>query len=264
MFHKTFAGVHPPAVMGILNVTPDSFSDGGRWTDVRSAVHHAFDMIDAGVDIIDIGGESTRPGCTPVSAEEEISRLEPVLRELIPSIDVPVSVDTMKALVAGRCLELGCTIVNDMYGLRDDGMLNVCSDAGAHVVIAHMLGTPDSIHDDVMGDSFKRDIRAFLESRVSAALDAGIGSDRISVDPGIGFGKTPEQNMGIIRDSGCFSERYPILTGSSRKGFLRRAFPERDIDDVSAEMALESIRSGASIVRVHDVARTVALIRGSF
>ena len=250
--------------MGILNVTPDSFSDGGEWGCVDAAVRHAVDMVEQGADIIDIGGESTRPGSTPVSAEEEISRLEPVLRELIPSIDVPVSVDTMKASVARRCIELGCTVVNDMYGLRDPGMPEVCAEAGVHVVIAHMHGTPSTMQDHPMEGPFMSDIKDFIDSRVEAALDAGISRDRIAVDPGIGFGKTAEQNMAIIRDSGFISDEFPILTGSSRKGFLRRAYPDRDIDEVSAEMAVESIRSGASVDRVHDVGRTVNLIRESF
>lgn len=248
--------------MGILNVTPDSFSDGGTWSDPSAAVRHAFDMVDQGADIIDIGAESTRPFSDPVGAEEELSRLEPVLRDLLPSIDVPVSVDTMKASVAERCIGLGVDIVNDVYGLRDDGMLEACAGSDVAVVVMHMHGMPKTMQTSVMGDGFMEDIRDFLRERTSAALDAGISPDRIILDPGVGFGKSFDQNLEIIRNSSFFSDGYPVLMGSSRKRFLSEKFPGMDRDDASAEAARISVESGSDIVRVHNVARTVAALRG--
>ncbi len=150
------------SIMGILNVTPDSFSDGGKWDSPALAVEHAFEMADAGADIIDIGAESTRPGAAPVSAEEEISRLAPVLKELIPSLDVPVSVDTMKADVARKAVELGAEMVNDVYGLRGDGMMEFCAESGVAVVIMHMGGVPGTTHSSSMGEDYMDCIRDFL------------------------------------------------------------------------------------------------------
>lgn len=246
--------------MGILNITPDSFSDGGCWIDPKDAVAHAFEMIDAGADIIDIGGESTRPNSEPVSAEDEISRLEPVLRELIPSIDVPVSVDTMKTVVAERCISLGAEIVNDVYGLRDEGMPELCASTGVHAVIMHMNGMPRTMPVAMTGP-FMEDIRAFLRERTQVALDAGIREDRIVMDPGIGFGKDPDQNMDILENSSFFSDGYPVLSGSSRKRFLSVKFPGMGRDEASAEAARIAGLSGADIVRVHSVAGTVAALR---
>ena len=252
-----------PWVMGILNVTPDSFSDGGEWTNVDAAVDHAIRMVDDGADVIDIGGESTRPGSTPVSVEEELSRLEPVLKALVPSIDVPVSVDTMKPAVAERCIRLGVSMVNDVMGLRADGMLEVCADGGVSVVIMHMDGDMSSVHSGVMDGDYMGCIRGFLQDRVDKALDAGIPPDDIILDPGIGFGKTVEQNLEILRNPLYFSKDYPVLTASSRKRFLKEVYLGMDPDEASALAALESVNAGASMVRVHDVARTVDLIRGS-
>ncbi len=245
----------PPLIMGILNVTPDSFSDGGHWSDVRSAVQHAFDMIDRGADIIDVGGESTRPGAMPVSAEEELSRLIPVLEELIPSVDVPISVDTTKTVVAERCISLGASIVNDVNGLRDDGMVELCASTGVHAVIMHSNGQSGNMPVSMNGD-FVKGILSFLDERTRIALDAGIRSDRLIMDPGIGFGKDPEQNNWILENSGCFSNGYPVLSGSSRKRFLSSRFPGMDIDEASAEAAFIAANSGADIVRVHNVGAT--------
>ena len=248
--------------MGILNVTPDSFSDGGSWTDPREAVRHALDMIDRGADIIDIGGESTRPNSAPVPADEEIARLEPVLRELIPSISVPVSVDTMKARVAERCIDLGAAMINDVYGLRDEGMAELCASTGVHAVIMHMNGMPKTMPASMGGD-VKQQVRDFLRERTQAALDAGMREDRIILDPGIGFGKDPDENMAILRDSAYFSDGYPVLSGSSRKRFLATWFPGMDRDEASAEAARIAADSGADIVRVHNVGATRLRVSGS-
>lgn len=251
-----------PLIMGILNVTPDSFSDGGMWSEPAKAVEHAFDLVDQGADIIDIGAESTRPGSEPVSAEQEIQRLEPVLRELLPSIDVPVSIDTMKPLVAERCISLGADIINDVWGLRAEGMMDVCSDGGAAVIIMHMAGTPETVHSVDMGPTFREDIRSFLIGQAESAMDAGIPKDKIILDPGMGFGKTPSQNMDILKHSSDYSCGFPVLMASSRKRFLKEYFPSMERDDASAEAASISIRSGADMVRVHNVERTARLIRG--
>ena len=239
--------------MGILNVTPDSVSDGGCWADPSVAVRHAMDMIDAGADIIDIGGESTRPNSEPVSADDEIARLEPVLRDLVPSVSVPISVDTMKTRVAERCISMGVDIVNDVYGLRDAGMPELCASAGVHAVIMHMHGMPKSMPVAMQGD-FMNEIRDFLRERTEVALDAGIRADHLVMDPGIGFGKDPDQNLEILENSSFFSDGYPVLSGSSRKRFLATKFPGMGRDEASVEAALVASGSGADIVRVHDVA----------
>ena len=250
-----------PLVMGILNVTPDSFSDGGLWTDAGAAVAHAMEMVEQGADMIDIGAESTRPGSAPVSASEEISRLAPVLRDLIPSVGVPVSVDTMKREVAEFCLSMGADMVNDVNGLRAEGMAEACADAGAYVCIMHMHGTPSDMHDTVMGDGFREEIHSFLRTRVDAAIEAGVRRDRVVLDPGIGFGKTVEQNVWILDHSAFFSDGFPVLSGSSRKRFVRATYPGWDVDEASADAARRAADSGADIVRVHNVAATVRALR---
>lgn len=247
--------------MGILNVTPDSFSDGGEWSDVSAAVDHAVRMVEQGADIIDIGGESTRPGSSPVDVDEELRRLEPVLRELVPIVDVPVSVDTMKPAVAERCIRLGADIINDVMGLREDGMAEVCADGGVHVVIMHMPGDMGSVHGMDMSGDYMGCIRDFLRQRTKVALDAGIPEDNIVLDPGIGFGKSARQNMEILTDPLFFSDGFPVLTASSRKRFLKEMFPQMGRDEASAEAARMSVEAGAHMVRVHDVAGTVDALR---
>ena len=251
----------PPLVMGILNLTPDSFSDGGRWNDTGRALMHAQEMVDQGADIIDVGAESTRPGCTPVSADEEWSRLDPVLRELRGMIDVPISVDTMKAEVAEKALSAGADIINDVNGLRGKGMIEVCADNGAAVVISHMYGEYPDMHSDHMSGDYRKEIRDFLYSQSERAIEAGICADRIIIDPGVGFGKTPEQNLEIIKDCSFLGDEYSILIGVSRKRIVARTYPGMDIDDATAILSKTAVDSGANIVRVHNVARTVSELR---
>ena len=203
--------------MGILNVTPDSFSDGGMWTDPETAVRHAVEMVGQGASVIDVGAESTRPGSEPVSAEEELRRLRPVVRRLASELDVPVSVDTMKAEVAEECISLGAEMINDVNGLRGPGMAEVCASFGVYAVIMHMPGGIGSVHAGEMGEGFAEDIRSSLESLASSAMDAGVGRDRIILDPGIGFGKSMEQNLWILDHSSYFSCGFPVLSASSRK-----------------------------------------------
>lgn len=251
----------PPLVMGILNVTPDSFSDGGKWNDSGDAVKHALDMVQQGADVIDIGAESTRPGCIPVSAEEEWARLEPVLRNLLPIIDVPVSVDTMKPEIAEKCISMGVDIINDVNGFRAEGMMEACIGSDAVIVISHMYGDLSAMHEGCMGPDFKQEIKSFLDAQCAKAADAGIPDDRIIIDPGIGFGKTPEQNMEIVRDCSFLGTDHPILIGVSRKRFVRTYYPDIDVDEASARLSKMAVDSGAYMVRVHDVQRTVTSLR---
>ncbi len=251
-----------PLIMGILNVTPDSFSDGGRWADPSDAVAHALEMANLGADIIDVGAESTRPGGVPVSVREEMDRLKPVLKDLIPSLDVPISVDTMKTEVAEMCVSMGAEVVNDVNGLRDVGMVELCASTGVYAVIMHMPGSTDTVHGGCMGDGFVDEILGFLRGRTGAALDVGMSRDRIIVDPGIGFGKTVDQNMWIVDHSSYFSDGFPVLSGSSRKKCIATGYPGWDIDEASADAARRAWLSGADIVRVHNVAATCRAIYG--
>ncbi len=247
-----------PLVMGILNVTPDSFSDGGRWNDVKSALDHAVRMVEEGASIIDIGAESTRPGCEPVSSEEEWRRLGPILKEIVPVLDVPVSVDTMKADVAEKSLSCGADIINDVNGFRGEGMFRVCSDYGCEIVISHMYGTYDQMHSVTMGTDYRQEIRGFLDKQISSAVDSGIEDSKIIVDPGIGFGKTSQQNMDILKDCSFLGHEHRVLIGVSRKRVVREFYPDMDIDDASAMLSKMAVESGADIVRVHNVPRTVS------
>ena len=250
--------------MGILNVTPDSFSDGGMWTDPEDAVRHAVEMVGQGASVIDVGAESTRPGSEPVSAEEELRRLRPVVRRLASELDVPVSVDTMKAEVAEECISLGAEMINDVNGLRAPGMAEVCASAGVHVVIMHVPGPVESVHSGRMGDGFAQEIRDTLRLLTASALDAGIDGSKVILDPGIGFGKTPQQNMWLLTHSSYFSDGYPVLSASSRKRFLAEMFPGMDRDEASVAAAVRAAESGADIVRVHDVAGVARAMEGRF
>ena len=241
-----------PRIMGILNVTPDSFSDGGDH--YGSASEHAFRMIDEGADMIDIGGESTRPGFTPVSAEEEIRRIMPVLLELAGSADVPVSVDTRKTEVAEAAIDAGADIINDVYGLRADGMMDLIASSGVAAVIMHMHGDMTTLHSETMEGDAVAQVIDFLKERKAAAADAGIREDRIILDPGVGFGKSQAQNVSIVESAGRFSLGCPVLIGASRKRFLRTQLPGMSADEATVEMSLRAVRAGANILRVHNVA----------
>lgn len=248
-----------PVIMGILNITPDSFSDGGSYFK-GGGVSHALQMIDDGADIIDIGGESTRPGSDPVSIEEEIRRIIPVIRELSSVTDVPISVDTMKPKVAEVALDAGADIVNDVNGLRSKGMLDVLS-TGVPVVIMHMNGEPKTMQIGLTEGPITESIVNFLKERISTAQDYGIKD--IIVDPGIGFGKTVKQNIEIIENMSKFSLGYPVLAGLSRKRFLSKLYPETDRDDATVKMSMIAVQNGANIVRVHNVKAMASAFRAS-
>lgn len=243
-------------IMGICNVTPDSFFDGGRYLDKNCAVEHAVRLRDEGADIIDVGGESSRPGARPVSAAEEIDRVCPVIEALAGRIGVPISVDTYKAEVAAAALRAGATIVNDISGLAlDPHMAETVASFGAGLVIMHMKGTPATMQIDPRYEDLIGEIYRFLETAAQKAVAAGVEPSRIIVDPGIGFGKTMEDNYRIINRIGEFKKLgYPVMVGLSRKSLIRRLY-ERDEDRLPATIALNTaaVLNGADIIRVHDV-----------
>ena len=252
-FGRKTSGHALPFVMGILNVTPDSFSDGGLYLDTDAAVEHAFRMIDEGAEIIDIGAESTRPGFTYVSPEEEIARLVPVIRRVVASCDIPVSVDTYKSCVARAAVEAGAHIINDVNGLRGEGMAEYAAEAGVPVMIMHMQGAPSDTHACTVSGDVISVISDFFDTAVSSALDAGIRRDNIILDPGIGFGKTMEQNASIIRNLDRLCRDLPMLVGTSRKRVLSYMYPDMDRDEATVRASITMARKGADIIRVHNV-----------
>jgi dihydropteroate synthase len=265
-----------PAVMGVVNVTPDSFSDGGRYLDPDAAVAHGLELVAAGADVLDVGGESTRPGAEPVDGVEERRRVVEVVRHLASESGVPVSIDTTKAAVAAAALEAGAAVVNDVSAGRfDPAILDVTAAAGAGYVLMHMLGEPRTMQDDPRYGDVVAEVGDFLVERLDAARAAGIAEAALAADPGIGFGKTVEHNLVLlarVRDL-CDRVGVPVLVGTSRKRFLGQivagvgglgAEPSAaDRDDATLATVVWAIDRGARIVRVHDVrpaARAVALL----
>jgi len=260
-------------LMGVLNVTPDSFSDGGRFVRPDKAIRHGLRMVEEGADMVDLGGESTRPGAEPVSENEELNRLLPVLEALAGRIKVPISIDTAKPLVAKACLEKGAHIINDISGLKDSGpeMAAVVSDFSAGLILMHRRGTPKTMQDLTHYEDVVEDVLRELKGSVDIALASGIGHEQIVVDPGLGFAKTAEQNIEIL----CRLERFhslgfPLLVGPSRKSFIG-TITGRDIGDReygTAAAAALAVAKGAAILRGHDVrairdaARMAEAIRG--
>ncbi len=251
--------------MGIVNVTPDSFSDGGSYASVDDAVKHAAQMIVDGADLLDVGGESTRPGSDIVPADEEMQRVVPVIRRIVEEHpDVPVSVDTRKSHVAHAALEAGAAIVNDISAGDDPSMFAAVAETGAGIVLMHMKGEPKTMQDDPTYYDVVAEVRGFLGDRIEAALSAGIDLEQLCVDPGIGFGKTLEHNLVILHDIRAFHHlRVPLLVGPSRKGFIG-ALTETEVDDriegtagVVAWCAAERV----DIVRVHDVKEMTRVVR---
>jgi dihydropteroate synthase len=261
MNRKTHAWNNKPVIMGILNVTPDSFSDGGRWLDEEAAVRHGREMAEQGADIIDIGGESSRPGADPVSEDEEIARISPVIREL-SSLGIPISIDTTKSRVAEAAIREGATMVNDITALLGDpGMMDLVRDTGSAVVLMHMRGRPGTMQQNTGYQDVVGEIYAFLDERIEACIKAGISSS-IIVDPGIGFGKDLGGNLSLIRHISEFrSLGVPLLLGHSRKSFIGRILGteaderEEGTDAVTAWAAIQ----GVDMVRVHSVARAARI-----
>ena len=246
-----------PVVMGILNVTPDSFSDGGRFLDCDDAVARAREMVSAGADIIDIGGESSRPGAESVSAEEEAERVLPVIEAVTGAHDVPVSIDTVKPEVAEKAIAAGASLVNDITALGDPDMAAVVSDTGAGIVLMHMQGTPRSMQSAPEYADPVAEIMAYLRDRAAFAEASGIARDRIVIDPGIGFGKTLAHNVALIRDIGRFHALgYPVLVGVSRKSMIGM-LTGADVDNRvwgTAALTAWCVNRGVQMHRVHDVA----------
>ena len=247
-----------PLIMGILNVTPDSFSDGGKFFDAGRAFDHAGQLIEEGADILDIGGESSRPGAEPVDVAEELRRVLPVLEQLV-DLPVPVSVDTCKPEVMRRAIGAGASMINDIFALRADGALEAVAESNAAVCLMHMQGAPRSMqqaphYHDVVGE-----VETFLAERAVAALAAGIAHDRIVLDPGFGFGKTAQHNLELIRALPRLrGSGFTLLAGLSRKALFGRIVGREAAQRVNASAAgaLLAVQRGASIVRVHDVAAT--------
>jgi dihydropteroate synthase len=252
-------------VMGIVNVTPDSFSDGGRFFLPVYAVRHAQELIAQGADIVDIGGESTRPGSEPVDAEEEIGRVVPVIRRLVDeNPGVVVSIDTRKAEVAAAALWEGASIVNDVSAGRDAAMFDVVKGAGAGIVLMHMKGEPKTMQDAPMYEDVVGEVHHFLRERVEAAAFAGIDAERIAVDPGIGFGKALDDNLELMRRVDSLLDlARPLLVGPSRKRFIGAILdlPEDQRVEGSVGAVAWMVARGAHVVRVHDVRETVRAVR---
>ena len=252
-------------VMGILNVTPDSFSDGGRFLDHEDAVARGLRMAEEGADIVDVGGESTRPGSVEVPVDEEIQRTAPVVKRLVAELDIPISIDTRKASVARAALDAGAVIVNDVSAARDDQMFEVVREAAAGLVLMHMLGEPKTMQRDPHYDDVVRDVREYLVARRDAAVAAGIERDRLCVDPGLGFGKTYEHNLELMRQiDGFLDLGAPLLVGASRKSFIGTALADAPLED-RLEGSLGAVAwlagRGAHVVRVHDVKETVRVLK---
>ena len=250
-------------VMGILNVTPDSFSDGGLYLDPEAAVRRGIDMVAEGADFIDVGGESTRPGSDPVPSDEERDRVCPVIKRLATEVDVPISVDTRKADVAETALSVGASIVNDVTAGRDPDMFDVVRQAGAGMVLMHMRGNPKTMQHDPHYDDVVTEVRGFLAERLAAAVAAGIERERLCIDPGIGFGKTVEHNVELLRGVPALAELgRPVLVGPSRKSFISHLLGE-DADRLIGTAIVVGwlVATGAHVVRVHDVGAMVQVIR---
>ena len=251
--------------MGVLNVTPDSFSDGGRYFNPVMAIEHGLAMAETGADIIDVGGESTRPYAEKVSLHEELDRVIPVIQGLSKELTSPISIDTLKAEVAEEALKAGASIINDISALRfDSRMVTVAAKAAVPVVLMHMKGTPSDMQDNPVYDHLIPEIKDFLRRAMERAVQGGVDESRVILDPGIGFGKTLGHNLEIIRDLHEFlSLRRPILLGTSRKAFLGKILDkdahERDIGTMAAIAA--GVMNGASIVRVHNVKMALETIK---
>lgn len=251
--------VHRTLVMGVLNVTPDSFSDGGRFHDERAAVERGLQIADEGADLVDVGGESTRPGARPVPAEEEWRRIGGVIAGVHRRSPIPISVDTRKPEVAAKAIEAGAVIVNDVGGLRDPAMARLVADRGVGAVVMHMRGEPATMQTDPRYGDVVAEVKAFLAGQLAAAVAAGVAREAIVLDPGIGFGKTPAHNVELLRGLGTIRAlRRPVLVGVSRKSFLAKVHPKGDTRRLEASLAAAgfAILQGADIVRAHDVAET--------
>jgi len=248
-----------PRIMGILNVTPDSFSDGGRWLDRDAAIRHALAMQESGADIIDVGGESTRPGAQAVPLQQELDRVIPVIEAIHSQLSIPISVDTSKPGVMRAAVAAGAGMINDVYALRQDGAPQAAVELAVPICLMHMQGEPRVMQDDPVYDDVASDVMQFLLERAAVCEQGGITRRNIVLDPGFGFGKTFEQNVELFHDLPALAAKgYPVLVGVSRKAMIGqltgREMPERMPGSVTA--AVLAAKAGAAIVRVHDVKET--------
>lgn len=250
--------------MGIINVTPDSFSDGGRFIDPEVAVAAGIDMAAEGADILDVGGESTRPGSDPVPVEDELDRVVPVVKRLAAEVDIPVSIDTRRADVARAALDGGAVIVNDVTAGSDPAMFGVVKEAEAGMVLMHMRGEPKTMQQQTDYEDVVVDVKGYLAERVEAAIQAGIKRDRLVVDPGLGFAKTEAQNYLLMLEIATFLELgRPVLVGPSRKSFIGKVLGtevDQRVEGTAGAVAWMA-GQGAHIVRVHDVKEMVRVVR---
>ncbi|MEN8128056.1 MAG: dihydropteroate synthase [Planctomycetota bacterium] len=252
-------------VMGILNVTPDSFSDGGQFVDVEKAVAHGVEMAQQGAAVIDIGPESTRPGSEPVSTKDQIARAVPVIKQLSTQIDIPISIDTRIPAVARAAIEAGAAIINDITALTDEGMAALAVEKQVPVILMHMQGTPQTMQADPQYEDVVAEVCGYLTERAKVAEAAGIASERIFFDPGIGFGKTTEHNLQLLNRLDLLCDLgYRVLVGASRKRFIGqitgKGNPANRIFGMAATTAL-AVQKGASVIRVHDVAETIDVVK---
>ena len=262
-FEFTFP--RPALVAGIVNVTPDSFSDGGKFFDTRSAVEHGLKLVSEGAEILDIGGESTRPRATPVPEDEELRRVIPVIEQLAARVKIPLSIDTMKPGVARAAIAAGASIVNDVAANRDnDAMWRVVAETGAGYVLMHMQGTPQTMQVNPIYDDVVREVQEFFSERLQRLADCGIAGEQVILDVGIGFGKTLEHNLLLIGALRSFTTLMrPLLLGVSRKSFLGKATESETPGRLPAALACTAlaIDAGVQVIRTHDVAETVQAVR---
>jgi len=260
-----FAFPRPAMVMGIVNVTPDSFSDGGQFLHVKAAVEHALRLVEGGAEIIDVGGESTRPRATPVDEAEELRRVVPVVEELTGKINVPISIDTMKPTVARAALDAGASIVNDVAANREDeAMWRVVAETGAGYVCMHMQGVPQTMQANPTYSDVVEEVEKFFFERIHRLNDCGVASEQIILDTGIGFGKTPGHNLQLLGALRRFTKlERPLLLGVSRKSFIGKLFGTELAARLPAALACASlaVEAGVQIIRAHEVAETVQALR---
>jgi dihydropteroate synthase len=253
-----------PLLMGILNITPDSFSDGGKYLTLNEALKRAHEMIEEGVDIIDIGGESTRPGSELVSADEELKRIAPIIEALKKDSDIAISVDTYKAEVMKEVIDMDVTMINDVYALSQPGAIDVIKHSKVGVCLMHMQGTPQTMQINPQYTNVVNEVKLFLEARANDLVSEGIDKSRMILDPGFGFGKTFEHNIELLQHLQSFqSLKLPLLVGLSRKSFIRKILSGEHDDHLSGSIsaAIFSVIKGAKILRVHDIKETKSALK---
>ena len=253
-----------PLLMGILNITPDSFSDGGKYLTLNEALKRAHEMIEEGVDIIDIGGESTRPGSEPVSADEELKRIMPIIEALKKDSDIAISVDTYKAEVMKEVIDIDVAMINDVYALSQPGAIDVIKHSKVGICLMHMQGTPQTMQINPQYTNVVNEVKLFLEARANDLVSEGIDKSRMILDPGFGFGKTFEHNIELLQHlESLQSLKLPLLVGLSRKSFIRKILSGEHDDHLSGSIAaaIFSVIKGAKILRVHDIKETKSALK---